>query len=170
MNAFEIESMNSQIKSTNKNLTASPSPLKKIPMKKYVFILFLLIIAASAVAQAPTIIEGSVAIGTPNPGSYKLAVEGKIGAREVNITTETWPDYVFKAGYQLRTLNEVALFIKEYHHLPEVPSEKEVLKNGQDIGLMNAILLKKIEELTLYVLLQEKRIAELEKAQTKLNK
>ncbi len=95
---------------------------------------------------------GSVGIGTFTPGSYKLAVEGKIGAREVNVTTTAWADHVFKPDYNLRPLSEVQQFISEHHHLPDVPSENEVLKNGQNLGEMNAILLKKIEELTLYLI------------------
>jgi hypothetical protein len=94
--------------------------------------------------------RGAIGVGTTNPGSFKLAVEGKIGAREVNVTTAAWSDYVFKSEYRLRSLTEVDQYIKENQHLPDVPSEKEVLKNGQDLGAMNAILLKKIEELTLY--------------------
>jgi hypothetical protein len=98
------------------------------------------------------IVKGNVGIGTTTPGSFKLAVEGKIGAREVNVTTAAWSDYVFQPAYQLRSLAEVDQFIKRNHHLPDVPSESEVLKNGQDLGEMNAILLRKIEELTLYMI------------------
>jgi hypothetical protein len=106
--------------------------------------------------------NGNVGIGTTTPGSFKLAVEGKIGAREVNVTTSAWSDYVFKPDYQLRSLTEVDQYIKENQHLPDVPSEKEVLKNGQDLGEMNAILLKKIEELTLYMIHANERIQSLE--------
>jgi hypothetical protein len=104
---------------------------------------------------------GNVGIGTTTPGSYKLAVEGKIGAREVNVTTAAWSDYVFHADYKLRPLSEVQQYIEENHHLPEVPSEKEVLANGQNLGEMNVVLLKKIEELTLYVIELNKEIKSL---------
>jgi hypothetical protein len=110
---------------------------------------------------------GNVGIGMADPGSYKLAVEGKIGAREVNVTTSGWSDYVFHKDYHLRPLREVQKFISENHHLPDVPSEKEVLTNGQNLGEMNAILLKKIEELTLYIIKQEERIQALETAKKK---
>jgi hypothetical protein len=100
--------------------------------------------------------SGGVGIGTQSMGSYKLAVQGKIGAHEINVTTNGWSDYVFHSDYKLRPLSEVQQYIKENHHLPEVPSEKEVLTNGQNLGEMNAILLKKIEELTLYVIELEK--------------
>ncbi len=97
--------------------------------------------------------SGNVGIGTTNPGSYKLAVEGKIGAREVNvIATNPWPDYVFEKNYTLPTLESIKTYIDQNKHLPEVPSAKEVEKNGVNVGEMNAVLLKKIEELTLYMI------------------
>ncbi|MVM41092.1 hypothetical protein GO730_30920 [Spirosoma sp. HMF3257] len=105
---------------------------------------------------------GSVGIGTTSPGAYKLAVEGKIGAREVEVKTGSWADFVFKPGYQLRPLSEVASFVATHQHLPEIPSEADVKANGIGLGEMNAKLLQKIEELTLYVIQQQKRIERLE--------
>ncbi len=104
--------------------------------------------------QATTVlVPGSIGIGTTNPGSYKLAVEGKIGAREVNvIATNPWPDYVFEKNYNLPTLESIKTYIDQNKHLPEVPSAKEIEKNGVNLGEMNALLLKKIEELTMYVI------------------
>ena len=100
---------------------------------------------------------GNVGIGTNNPGSFKLAVEGKIGAREINVTTTTpWPDYVFGKNYNLPTLAEVEKYINQNKHLPEVPAAKEMEKNGVNLGEMNMLLLKKVEELTLYLLEQNK--------------
>ena len=98
--------------------------------------------------------NGNVGIGTTaNTNSFKLAVEGKIGAREVNVTVANpWPDYVFSTNYQLRTIDELESFIVKNNHLPEVPTAADVAANGVDIGAMNAILLKKIEELSLYVI------------------
>jgi hypothetical protein len=93
-----------------------------------------------------------VGVGTTNPGIYKLAVEGTIGARKVKVTQASWADYVFNDGYRLRPLTEVESFIKENKHLPEIPSAKEVEKNGVDVGDNQALLLKKIEELTLYMI------------------
>jgi hypothetical protein len=95
---------------------------------------------------------GNVGIGTTSPGSFKLAVEGKIGAREVNVTTNAWSDYVFNEEYKLRPLEEVNRYIKENKHLPEIPSAEEVIANGQNLGEMNKLLVKKIEELTLYMI------------------
>jgi len=95
---------------------------------------------------------GNVAIGTTNPGSYQLAVEGKIGAREIEVKLGAWADYVFDKDYELKPLDEVASFIQDNKHLPDVPSEKEVLENGVSLGEMNKILLQKVEELTLYMI------------------
>jgi hypothetical protein len=106
---------------------------------------------------------GNVGIGTNNPGSFKLAVEGKIGAREINVLAGPgWPDYVFEKNYNLLTLPEVEDYINQNKHLPEVPAAKEMEKNGVNLGEMNMLLLKKVEELTLYVIEQEKRIKLLE--------
>ena len=97
-------------------------------------------------------IGGNIGIGTTNPGQYKLAIEGKLGARKVVVTQASWADYVFEPSYKLPSLKEVEAFIKLNKHLPDVPSAKEVEKNGLDVGEGQAILLKKIEELTLYVI------------------
>jgi len=70
---------------------------------------------------------------------------------------------VFDKNYRLLTLKEVEEFIKENHHLPDVPSEKEVAENGIDVEEMDGILLKKIEELTLYIIEQNKEIESLKK-------
>ncbi len=113
--------------------------------------------------------SGNIGIGTTNPGNYKLAVEGTIGAREVKVTAEAWSDFVFHPTYKLRTLGEVEQFIKANNHLPEIPTEAEVKQNGVGLGEMNAKLLQKIEELTLYVIEQQKRIQELEKQNERIS-
>lgn len=96
---------------------------------------------------------GSMGIGTASPGPYKLAVEGTLGARKVKVTqVNPWADYVFDETYQLPSLSEVESYIKTHRHLPEVPSAKEVSENGMDVGETSTILLKKIEELTLYII------------------
>lgn len=101
----------------------------------------------------------NVGIGTSNPGTFKLAVEGKVGAREFHVTTTNpWPDYVFDPSYKLRPLSEVEEFIGSNKHLPEMPSASEVETAGHQLGEMDALMLKKIEELTLYILDQEKKI------------
>lgn len=96
--------------------------------------------------------NGNVGIGTTNTGSYKLAVEGTIGARKLKVTQTTWADDVFKPAYKLKSLKEVEHFILKNKHLPGVPSEKQVMGNDIDVADTQALLLKKIEELTLYVI------------------
>jgi hypothetical protein len=104
--------------------------------------------------------SGNVGIGTTNP-TEKLAVNGTIKAKEVKVETN-WSDFVFEDDYKLQSLNEVESFIKENKHLPDIPSKAEVKENGVSLGEMDAKLLQKIEELTLYIINQEKRIKELE--------
>jgi len=88
-------------------------------------------------------------------------INGKIKTKEIQVTLRDWPDFVFSKEYQLPTLKEVEQFITENQHLPNVPSAAEVEKNGVDLGEMNATLLKKVEELTLYILDLQKQIDEL---------
>jgi hypothetical protein len=99
------------------------------------------------------IVKGNVGIGTNTPGNFKLAVNGKIWGTEVQVAlTNPGPDYVFEKSYALPSLEEVKFYIDQNKHLPEVPSAKEMKMNGVNVGEMNILLLKKIEELTLYVI------------------
>jgi hypothetical protein len=94
---------------------------------------------------------GNVGIGTTNTSGYKLSVNGNIRAKDMTVYV-SWADYVFASDYKLKSIDEVESFIKENKHLPDVPSETEVLENGINVGEMNKILLQKIEELTLYMI------------------
>ncbi|WP_205514245.1 TMF family protein [Longitalea arenae] len=110
--------------------------------------------------------NGVVGIGTTvtNSGDYKLYVAGGgIRSTKVKVDAGPWPDYVFHANYRLRPLSEVEQYIKANGHLPEVPSAEDVKKEGIDLADNQATLLKKIEELTLYVIEQNKRQASQEK-------
>ena len=111
-----------------------------------------------------------LADNTTSSEPFKLFVSGGIRTEEVQIDLETnWPDYVFADNYNLRPLSEVETFIQQNHHLPEVPSAQEVADNGILVGEMNATLLKKVEELTLYMIELEKKVKELEKHSTTNN-
>jgi len=100
---------------------------------------------------------GNVGIGTTNPGTYKLAVNGKIRAKEIKVDTG-WSDFVFEKEYKLPTLTEVENHIQEKGHLKDIPSAKEVAENGIFLGEMDSKLLQKIEELMLYTIAQEKQL------------
>jgi hypothetical protein len=114
--------------------------------------------------------EGGVGIGTPEvPIGYRMAVNGKIIAEGVKVELKSkWPDYVFDEGYLLKELSEVKKYINEHRHLPEVPSAAAIEKDGIDLGEMNALLLKKMEEMTLYIIKLEERVKELENRDTKM--
>jgi len=102
-------------------------------------------------------VGGNVGIGTITPKN-KLDVNGTIHSKEVKVDMTGWSDFVFKKEYNLPTLEEVEKHINEKGHLENIPNEEEVLKNGINLGEMNAKLLQKIEELTLYVIEQNKKI------------
>jgi len=111
----------------------------------------------------------NVGIGTLTPDE-KLTVKGKIHTQEVKVDLlgALVPDYVFESDYKLKTLEEVENYIKENKHLPEISSAQEIEKNGLMLAEMNMALLKKIEEITLYMIEQNKKINELERENKKL--
>lgn len=88
----------------------------------------------------------------------RFEVAGNIRAKEVKVELENWPDYVFEADYNLPSLTSVKKFITQYGHLPDIPVAAEVQYQGIALGEMNAKLLQKIEELTLYTLQQEEKL------------
>lgn len=93
--------------------------------------------------------------------------EGKLYAHEIEVKLGSFPDFVFDDGYKLRTLAELEQYIAAHKHLPGVPSEQEVLENGLNLGEMDALLLQKVEELTLYVIELQKQIKELKQQEQK---
>ncbi len=117
--------------------------------------------SSNSAAQVTIKNGGNVGIGTSDPGSYKLAVLGKIRAEEVVVETN-WSDFVFEKDYNLPTLDKVESYIKENKHLPDIPSEKEIKEEGLSMASMMAKHMQKIEELTLYMI-------ELKKENNRLN-
>ena len=105
-----------------------------------------------------TINKGNVGIGTIAPDE-KLTVKGKIHTQEVRVDMSgpLVPDYVFAEDYKLKSLAEIENYIKQNKHLPEIPSAQEIEKNGLMLAEMNMNLLKKVEELTLYMIEQQKK-------------
>ncbi len=95
--------------------------------------------------------NGNVGIGTANPQSL-LAVKGTVTAQKVVVTQTGWSDYVFDKNYSLLPITELKSFIVDHKHLPDLPSAESVAKNGVDLGDNQSVLLKKIEELTLYII------------------
>jgi hypothetical protein len=112
-----------------------------------------------------TLNNSNVGIGTVNP-TQKLSVDGTVLAKKVKVSQSSidWPDYVFTSVYKLPSLQYVELFIQRNKHLPNVPSAADVKKEGLDLGDNQAVLLRKIEELTLYIIEQNKQLEEQKKA------
>ncbi len=112
-------------------------------------------------------VGGNVGIGVTSP-QHKLDVKGTICADEVLVKAVDWADYVFDKNYKLRDLTEVNSFIEENKHLPEVPTASEVKEKGINLVDMQVTLLKKVEEMTLYILAQEKKMKEMQARLDKL--
>jgi hypothetical protein len=102
----------------------------------------------------------SVGIGTDSISdpSYKLFVASGIRTRKIKVDIAAWPDFVFESNYQLMPIKEVSKYIELNKHLPGINSAAEISKNGLDVGENQAALLKKIEELTLYIIKQDKEL------------
>jgi hypothetical protein len=115
------------------------------------------------------LIGGNVGIGTTNPDE-KLTVNGVIHAKEVKVDLSgSLADFVFKPDYKLMSLPQVEQFVKANNHLPQMPSAEEVAKNGLSMGEMQNKLLQKVEELTLYVIEQQKTISQQQSQLKELN-
>ncbi|MFI5161964.1 MAG: hypothetical protein ACHQHN_11840 [Sphingobacteriales bacterium] len=101
--------------------------------------------------------SGNLGVGTTNTYGYKFAVNGSAIATSMTVKLySNWPDYVFRKDYQLPKLTDVKTYINAHHHLPEMPTEQQIAKDGLNLGEMNKLLVKKVEELTLYLIEQQK--------------
>jgi len=94
--------------------------------------------------------------------NFQVTGAGDVYARKYITTLFPFPDYVFQPDYKLKTFAELRSFINTNKHLPNMPTATEVEENGADIGEINRLLVEKVEELTLYVLQLEERLAEIE--------
>lgn len=106
-------------------------------------------------------VSGSLGIGTTliSDANFDLFVSKGVRTRKVKVDIDTWPDYVFESGYRLMNLGELEKYIIRNKHLPNVPAASEVRREGLDLGNTQTQLLEKIEELTLYII-QQNRITE----------
>ncbi|MFI5161957.1 MAG: hypothetical protein ACHQHN_11805 [Sphingobacteriales bacterium] len=105
------------------------------------------------------ITTGNIGIGTTDTKGYMLAVNGPAIATSVIVKLyANWPDYVFKKDYRLPKLSDVKTYIDKNHHLPEMPTEVQIAKDGLNLGEMNKLLVKKMEELTLYLIDKDQEI------------
>ena len=141
-------------------------------MKKvfYLIILIGLYFVQKTNAQAPVGFPDGITVGTgasiPAGSTYKMAIVGGIITEKVRIATNGtvfWADFVFDKNYALRPLSKLENYIKINKHLPEMPSTSDVNKEGIDLAETQALLLQKVEELTLYVIEQNKKIERLER-------
>jgi hypothetical protein len=109
--------------------------------------------------------SGDLRIGTTTAATgYALSVNGKVACEEVLVQDiASWPDYVFKSDYKLRSLENLEESIKENGHLPGLPSASEIEANGLNLGNMQKQVVEKVEELTLYTIEQGKMLKELKK-------
>jgi hypothetical protein len=122
------------------------------------------VIRTNNIARMTFLSDGTVGIGTNDPKGNALAVNGtgiftKVKVKPIN----SWPDYVFKKDFHLPGLPELERYVHEHLHLPGIASEQEVNASGVDIGEQQAALLKKVEELTLYLIEQNKKVEVLQK-------
>lgn len=117
--------------------------------------------------KAMTVVDGS---GTTEKEVFRVYGNGLIEAKKLRLSLNIWSDFVFDDDYELIPLPELEKYIDKNNHLPEVPSEKEVLEEGVELGEMDAILLQKVEELTLYLIEVNKQVQELKEENKELKK
>jgi hypothetical protein len=111
--------------------------------------------------------DGRLVIRNNTIETFRVESNGMVRARKVKVDSETWPDYVFEKNYKLLPLDELEIYLQQNKHLPAVPSEQQIKAEGIDLAEMNVKMMEKIEELTLYLIQQNK---ELEKQNKELEK
>lgn len=118
-------------------------------------------------AQGPSYLDGALGINTSQtPPGYKLYVGGKVLCEELTVKLEQeWPDYVFEEDHERMSLQAIKSYIDEHGRLPGMPGAEEVAEEGVDVGQLNALLLEKVEELTLEMIEMQEEIRELKEAQ-----
>jgi hypothetical protein len=120
-------------------------------------------LSADELSAGSATIDGTLSANLLSAPNAKIS--NLLCAKEIRVSRSglpCWPDYVFNKEYKLPTLNELEQFIAENQHLPNIPSAAEVVENGFELGEMNALLLQKVEELTLYIIQLEKRLSAVE--------
>lgn len=111
--------------------------------------------------------NGNIGIGVITP-QEKLSVNGNIRAKEIKVEVTNWPDYVFSNTYDKISISDLAKYIETHQHLPGVPNSFEAEKYGIELGKLSSIFLKKIEELTLYIIELDKENKSLREVVDKL--
>ncbi|MGV3613400.1 MAG: hypothetical protein ACO1N0_20750 [Fluviicola sp.] len=109
--------------------------------------------------------DGQFSVSNATQKTFVVEANGLTRARKIKVDADVWADYVFEEDYPLMPLAEVENFVKEHKHLPSIPSEKTMKDKGIDVAEMNVKMMEKIEELTLYLIAQNK---ELEKVKAEL--
>lgn len=102
--------------------------------------------------------NGMLSLHNNSMETFRVEANGMVRARKIKVDSETWADYVFDENYKLLPLNELEVFLKKNKHLPSIPSEKQIIEEGIDVTEMNVKMMEKIEELTLYLIQQNKKL------------
>lgn len=160
---IKIRSINFNTGYTNSMITGNePNKVNPLPMTYDWELIVGNVYQTDGTLAIKVIGNGNVGIGTANPQD-KLSVNGKIRAHEIRVTTAAadWPDYVFEENHPLMPLDELEHFVKNNKHLPSIVPAKTAAENGVALGELNRQLLQKIEEMTLYLIQQNKEIKQL---------
>ncbi len=116
------------------------------------------VVVANDSTTHPIIVEKEMGINQSNYKLLQLDNNGLLYTREVKVNLQSWPDFVFHKEYELMPLNEVETFIAKNGHLPNIPKAEIIETDGLNLGEMNKLLMQKVEELTLYLIEQQKVI------------